>query len=191
MVEPLVDTQDFVDAHDKFEDIKKTAKRDLSEAKQPGTIIFIGDNTATKEEIYKTLFGNDAKASVKDVTSTGSVDMSCKLYDTTIAMSASFFASKEASKDYENTLISLKNDPPVAIVVCGKSKEHFAEYLEVVKLATQLKFLAVSENEEGFDFDEVKDLAEKNDLQLITGDFEHKKDLKAMFRLRVGQLYFK
>ena len=57
MVEPLVDTQDFVDAHDKFEDIKKTAKRDLSEAKQPGTIIFIGDNTATKEEIYASLLG--------------------------------------------------------------------------------------------------------------------------------------
>ena len=190
MVEPLVDTQDFVDAHDKFEDIKKTAKRDLSEAKQPGTIIFIGDNTATKEEIYKTLFGNDAKASVKDVTSTGSVDMSCKLYDTTIAMSASFFASKEASKDYENTLISLKNDPPVAIVVCGTGK-NFNEYKDVAKNATQLKMLAVSENEKDVDFDEVKELAEKYDLQLITGDFEHKKDLKAMFRLKVGQLYFK
>ena len=76
-------------------------------------------------------------------------------------------------------------------MVCGKSKEHFAEYLEVVKLATQLKFLAVSENEEGFDFDEVKDLASEHKLELIAGDFKHKKDLKAMFRLKVGQLYFK
>ena len=103
-------------------------------------------------------------------------------------MTASVFASKEAKKDFENSLASLVNEPPVAIVVCGAGG--FNEYKEIAAKATHLKFLAVSENEDD-DTDEVKELAKKNGMQLIRGDFEDKKDLKAMFRLKVGQLYFK
>ena len=75
-------------------------------------------------------------------------------------------------------------------MVCGTGK-NFNEYKDVAKNATHLKFLAVSKYEKDVDFDEVNELAEKYDLQLITGNFEHKQDLKAMFRLKVGQLYFK
>ena len=53
----MVDSHTIDGAHDKFEDIKKGAKKDVNGVKQPGTITFIGDNTATKEEIYATLFG--------------------------------------------------------------------------------------------------------------------------------------
>ena len=114
--------------------------------------------------------------------------MSCKLYKQTIGMTASVFASKEAKKDYENSLASLVNEPPVAIVVCGAGG--FDEYKEIAAKATHLKFLALSENDEG-DADTLRELAEKNGMQLIRGDFMDKKDLKAMFRLKVGQLYFK
>jgi len=51
------DEGDFAGSHDKFEAIKNAAEKGLSDLKQPGMITFIGNNTATKEEIYKTLFG--------------------------------------------------------------------------------------------------------------------------------------
>ena len=57
MVDPIDDKGDFAGSHDKFEDIKNAAGKDLNDLKQPGAIIFIGDNTATKEEIYASLFG--------------------------------------------------------------------------------------------------------------------------------------
>ena len=105
-------------------------------------------------------------------------------------MTASVFAHKEAKSDYANSLISLENEPPVAVVVCGPNG--FDDYKKVAAKATHLKYLAVSDTEE-MDFDEAKTLAEQNGMQLITGDFtsENKKDLKAWFRLKVGELYFK
>ena len=57
MVDPIDDEGDFAGSHDKFEGIKNTAGKNLNDLKQPGMITFIGNNTATKEEIYKTLFG--------------------------------------------------------------------------------------------------------------------------------------
>ena len=57
MVDPIDDEGDFAGSHDKFEGVKNAAGKNLNDLKQPGMITFIGNNTATKEEIYKTLFG--------------------------------------------------------------------------------------------------------------------------------------
>ena len=57
MVEPIDDAGEFAEAHEMFETIKIADEKVVNDVKQPGTIIFIGDNTATKEEIYGTLFG--------------------------------------------------------------------------------------------------------------------------------------
>jgi len=103
-------------------------------------------------------------------------------------MNASVLASKEAAKDYDNSLATLVTEPPAAIVVCGM--DNFKEYKEVAKKATHLKFLALADNDEG-DADTLRELAEGNGMQLIRGEFKDKKDLKAMFRLKVGHLYFK
>jgi len=94
--------------------------------------------------------------------------MSCKLYKQTISMNASVFAHKEAKKDYENSLTALVHEPPTAVVVCGAGG--FDDYKKVAAKATHLKFLALSANDEG-DADTLRELAEKNDMQLITGDF--------------------
>ena len=83
-------------------------------------------------------------------------------------MNASVFASKEAKSDYANSLAALDNEAPVAIVVCGAGG--FDDYKKVAAKATHLKFLALSANDEG-DADTLRELAEKNDMQLITGDF--------------------
>ena len=107
MVDPksVIDEDgDFTGAHDKFESIKKAAARDLSELKQPGAIIFIGDNCVTKEEIYATLFGASDKAKASDVTSTATVDMSCNLYSTAIGMSATLIVPRTTKKDYDNSI---------------------------------------------------------------------------------------
>ena len=73
-------------------------------------------------------------------------------------------------------------------MVCGL--EGLNDYLKVVNQASHLKFLALSENDEG-DVDTLKEFAATHGMEMIIGDFTHKKDLKAMFRLRVGHLYFK
>ena len=57
MVEPIDDAGEFAEAHEMFETIKIADEKVVNDVKQPGTITFIGDNTATKEEIYGTLFG--------------------------------------------------------------------------------------------------------------------------------------
>ena len=72
-------------------------------------------------------------------------------------MTASVFASKEAKKDYQNSVDSLDN--PAAMVVCGLTG--LDEYLKVAKQAN-LKFLAVSEDDG--DKDEIMELAAKHGL---------------------------
>ena len=150
---------DFKGAHEIYEAIKKADPKDLAEPKPPGTIIFIGDNCTTKERIYKTVFGDSAtsKASVADVTSSGSAVMTCSLYSTEIKMAASVFASKEAKTDYQNAVDLLDN--PAAMVVCGL--KGLDEYSKVAKRAN-LKFLAVSEDDG--DKDEIMELAETHGM---------------------------
>ena len=57
--------------------------------------------------------------------------MSFFLYSNPVALSASLFATKENEKDYENSIATTLDNPPVAVVVCGMGG--FDEDLKVAK----------------------------------------------------------
>ena len=98
MVDPhsvISEEGDFTGAHAKFEAIKNAPKRDRSELLPPCAIFFIGDICVTKEKIFRTLFG-----STIDENSTATLEMSCRLYSTSIDMSATHIAEKDKYAKY-------------------------------------------------------------------------------------------